>query len=75
MTVCVVCYSSNAFFRTSSDAAAFCFFWQLGGAIANEGSGSVVTITASKFEGNTAKYVSDGLCCVLFFKRFLSNLL
>ena len=52
MTVCVACYSSNAFFRTSSpDAAAFCFFWQVGGAIY---TGGTLVITESEFEGNTA---------------------
>ena len=73
MTVCVVCYSSNALFRNSSDAAASCivsllsFFWQLGGAIYNYGAGSVLTITESEFDGNIAS-VSDGLsflCAIL----------
>jgi hypothetical protein len=54
----VLCYSSNASFRTNSDTAAsiglLLFFWQGGGgAIGNGGSGSMV-ITGSEFDGNTA---------------------
>jgi hypothetical protein len=51
----VVCYSSNASFRTNSDTAAsiglLLFFWQGGGAIGIF-NGKMV-IKGSKFEGNT----------------------
>ena len=53
--------------------AACIFFWQSGGGGAIVNFEGTLVITESEFEGNTAEYVSDGLCCVLFFKRFLSN--
>jgi predicted outer membrane repeat protein len=56
----VVCYSSNAFFRTISDNVArivsLLFIWQdSGGAIANGGGkSSSLIITGSEFIANTA---------------------
>ena len=59
----VVCYSPNAFLRTSSDTAALIVslscFWQDGGAIYNEGT---VNIIGSEFVNNTAGSVSNASC-------------
>ena len=61
----IVCYSPNAFLRTSSYTAALIVsllcFWQKGGAIQNFNEGTL-NITESEFVNNTALTVSNALC-------------